>query len=129
MSLVVKYVFFSVIATVINLGTQELSIQVYADIYNIELSILAGTFTGLLAKYILDKKYIFAYETKNLAHDTRKFIIYTSMGLITTIIFWGTEYGFHYLFGTKEMRYAGGVLGLAVGYWIKYNLDKKYVFI
>ncbi len=129
MSLVLKYAFFAVIATIINIGTQEISVQAYTDIYSIELSILAGTFTGLLSKYILDKKYIFAYETRSLAHDTQKFIIYTSMGIITTIIFWGTEYGFHYLFGTKEMRYAGGVLGLAIGYWLKYNLDKKYVFI
>jgi len=26
------------------------------------------------------------------------------------------------------MRYAGAVLGLAAGYWLKYHLDKRYVF-
>jgi hypothetical protein len=25
-------------------------------------------------------------------------------------------------------QYAGGALGLMIGYFIKYNLDKKYVF-
>jgi hypothetical protein len=27
------------------------------------------------------------------------------------------------------MRYAGGIVGLAVGFYVKYQLDKKYVFV
>ena len=26
------------------------------------------------------------------------------------------------------MRYVGGVIGLAIGYWAKYRLDKRFVF-
>jgi hypothetical protein len=26
------------------------------------------------------------------------------------------------------MRYLGGLIGLAIGYWTKYRLDKRYVF-
>jgi len=26
------------------------------------------------------------------------------------------------------MRYVGGVIGLAIGYYVKYQLDKRYVF-
>ena len=50
------------------------------------------------------------------------------MGLATTVIFWGFEFGFQYLFATKEMRYLGGALGLAIGYVAKYLLDKRFVF-
>jgi hypothetical protein len=50
------------------------------------------------------------------------------MGLATTVIFWGFEFGFEYLFATKEMRYLGGIIGLAIGYVTKYHLDKRYVF-
>jgi hypothetical protein len=50
------------------------------------------------------------------------------MGLATTVIFWGFEFGFHHIFETKEMRYLGGVIGLAIGYVTKYHLDKRYVF-
>jgi putative flippase GtrA len=50
------------------------------------------------------------------------------MGIVTTIVFWGFEFSFHLLFETKEMRYLGGILGLAVGYLTKYHLDKRYVF-
>jgi preprotein translocase subunit SecA len=40
-----------------------------------------------------------------------------------------SEFGFDFLFGTKLMRYVGGVIGLAIGYAIKYQLDKRYVFV
>jgi hypothetical protein len=50
------------------------------------------------------------------------------MGLATTFIFWGFEFGFQHLFETKEMRYLGGIIGLAIGYLTKYQLDKRYVF-
>ncbi|HSB97219.1 MAG TPA: GtrA family protein, partial [Spongiibacteraceae bacterium] len=60
--------------------------------------------------------------------ETRTFVIYTFMGAFTTLIFWGFEFGFHYLFQAKELRYLGGVIGLAIGYATKYQLDKRFVF-
>jgi putative flippase GtrA len=54
--------------------------------------------------------------------------MYTLMGLVTTVIFWGFEFGFHHLFESKEMRYLGGVIGLAIGYFAKYLLDRRFVF-
>ena len=50
------------------------------------------------------------------------------MGLGTTAIFWGFEFSFDYLFDLKEMRYFGAVMGLSIGYYLKYKLDKKFVF-
>ena len=49
------------------------------------------------------------------------------MGVITTAIFW-TEYAFHLIYDNAELRYLGGVIGLAVGFVIEY-LDKRYVFV
>lgn len=51
------------------------------------------------------------------------------MGLVTTLLFWITEYTFDLWFATKTMRYVGAVIGLSIGYVAKYQLDKKYVFI
>jgi positive regulator of sigma E activity len=51
------------------------------------------------------------------------------MGVFTTLIFWLTEYAFHLVFLTDEMRYIGAILGLSVGYYVKYQLDKRFVFI
>jgi hypothetical protein len=44
------------------------------------------------------------------------------------LIFWGFEFTFEYLFETKALRYLGGVIGLCIGYVVKYQLDKRYVF-
>ncbi|MEM7669469.1 MAG: GtrA family protein, partial [Pseudomonadota bacterium] len=48
--------------------------------------------------------------------------------VLTTVIFWGTEVAFYWHFGSEEMRELGAVLGLTVGYLIKYQLDRRYVF-
>jgi putative flippase GtrA len=50
------------------------------------------------------------------------------MGLATTAIFWSVEFGFDRIFGTAHMRYVGAVIGLAIGYIVKYYLDKRFVF-
>ncbi len=128
-TLTLRYTLFAILATVINLGTQVLMIKLYQQAYAIELSILLGTGTGLLSKYFLDKHYIFDFKSKDFLHDTQLFIGYSVMGLSTTALFWGIEYGFHHLFGTDTMRYLGGVIGLMIGYMIKYQLDKTYVFV
>jgi putative flippase GtrA len=51
------------------------------------------------------------------------------MGLVTTAIFWATEYAFWLVWGTQLMREVGAVLGLAVGYIAKYQLDRRFVFV
>ncbi|MDD2609990.1 MAG: GtrA family protein [Giesbergeria sp.] len=126
--LAVQYAIFALIATTANIGAQDLVVQTYNGTGAIVASIVAGTGVGLVVKYLLDKRYIFRFRAANVAHDTRTFALYAAMGLATTVIFWGFEFGFHYLFATREMRYLGGAIGLAIGYLAKYHLDKRYVF-
>lgn len=128
MKLALVYTILAAIATLANIGTQDLMTRVYGGAYGVTISMIAGTGVGLVIKYILDKRYIFRFRAENAAHDGKTFFLYTVMGLATTVIFWGFELGFDYLFATKHMRYVGGVIGLAIGYLIKYNLDKHYVF-
>ena len=90
---------------------------------------LVGTGIGLVTKYILDKRYIFSFKPKNLAHDGKLFFLYCVMGIVTTAIFWIIEYGFKWIFATELMRYIGGAIGLILGYLIKYRLDKQFVFV
>lgn len=126
--LAMKYAGFALIATVANIGVQELVIYAYSGDFSILTSIIAGTGGGLIVKYLLDKHYIFQFQTKNFAHDTQTFMLYAGMGLVTTVVFWCFELGFNYFFETKEMRYLGGVIGLSIGYLAKYRLDKRFVF-
>lgn len=129
MKIIILYSLFAVIATVTNIGGQEITTQLYAGPYPIVLSILIGTAIGLVTKYFLDKKYIFNHNTDTVAEDSKVFVLYTSTGLITTAIFWGLEFGFDYYFQSKVFRYLGGIIGLSIGYVVKYQLDKRFVFV
>lgn len=125
----VNYTIFAIIATAANILFQEISSTIYNGMLSLYISIIVGTVAGLIVKYILDKKYIFKYQTQNHSHNTKTFTLYTIMGILTTIIFWGFELAFEYIYQTKEMRYLGGIIGLAIGYIVKYHLDKHFVFV
>ena len=129
MRLVFKYTSFAVIATLLNLAAQDAVVRLVQGPWALYLSIGAGTLIGLFAKYVLDKKYIFAYRADSLMKDGETFILYMVMSVVTTLIFWGTELGFEFVFETKPLRYLGAVIGLTVGYIVKYRLDKRFVFV
>jgi len=50
------------------------------------------------------------------------------MGLVTTAIFWGAETASWLVWRTELARELGAILGLAVGYVVKYRLDRRFVF-
>lgn len=126
--LALRYTLFAAIATCINLLSQEAMIRVYGGLYALYVSMAVGTVTGLVCKYLLDKHYIFAYSTRSGHEDIRKFITYTLTGGFTTALFWGFELGFEYWYETRTARYVGAVIGLSLGYALKYRLDKHFVF-
>jgi putative flippase GtrA len=128
MSLALLYLFLALIATASNIGAQDIVIRLYHGQFAIELSVFVGTGVGLIVKYVLDKRYIFRFEARDKLHDAQTFVVYTAMGVATTLLFWSFEFGFNHVFQTKEMRYLGALIGLGLGYWAKYNLDKRYVF-
>lgn len=131
-SIALKYTIFAIISMLSNLSTQRIvdfAIEnVISEKYAIYISMFFGTLAGLVIKYILDKKYIFYYHTKNQKENAKKFILYSFMGVFTTLIFWGFEILFDKLFEHELSKYAGAVIGLSIGYIVKYNLDKKFVF-
>ncbi|KOR33539.1 polysaccharide biosynthesis protein GtrA [Achromatium sp. WMS3] len=126
--LVLKYTLFAAISILNNLLFQYLSFQLYSGFGSLYLAMLIGTLAGLVTKYIFDKKWIFYHSPKDKMDDAKKFILYSFMGIFTTIIFWGTEIAFDYMMKIPNAKYVGAVIGLSIGYTIKYYLDKKYVF-
>ena len=125
----IKYAVFATTSTLFNLLFQFFSFLVYTGSGSLYVAMFFGTLAGLVAKYILDKKFIFYHTPKDKKDDARKFVLYSLMGVFTTIIFWGTEIVFDTLSQDPNAKYAGAVIGLSIGYIIKYFLDKKYVFI
>ena len=92
------YTAFAIVATFFNILAQDICSYIYSGPFSILVSIIIGTGVGLVIKYVLDKKYIFKYKTQNAQHDGKVFMLYTVMGIFTTIIFWGLEFGFHAIF-------------------------------
>ncbi len=125
----VKYTLFALIATLLNLLFQYLSFLLYEGFGALYVAMFFGTLAGLVAKYIMDKKFIFYHTPKDHKDDTKKFLLYSLMGVFTTLIFWGTEIAFDALFSHSNAKYTGALIGLAIGYLIKYTLDKRFVFI
>lgn len=127
-TLIFRYTAFAVLATTCNLSTQRIILQSYSTDAHFAAAIGGGTIIGLIVKYVLDKRWIFYDIETGAKNHSRKFLIYTGMGLITTTIFWGTETAFWLIWRTDLMRELGAVLGLTVGYLVKYNLDRRFVF-
>jgi putative flippase GtrA len=123
-----KYVLFAVIATLLNLFGQYASLSLYSGWGSLYLAIIVGTSSGLISKYIFDKKYIFYHQAENKTSEAKTFFFYVMTGGGTTIIFWTTEVLFDALWQVEIAKYVGAVVGLSIGYSIKYFLDKKYVF-
>lgn len=127
--LVIKYAFFALIATLINLISQWGCLVLYSGYGALLVALGVGTFTGLVVKYYLDKNYIFIHHSDSLKNDSKLFLLYSLAGVITTCIFWVTEIAFDAIFQASQAKYVGGAIGLTLGYWIKYRLDKRFVFI
>jgi putative flippase GtrA len=128
MPLAILYALLAAIATTANIGAQELAIRAYHGRFGVAAAVVVGTAVGLGVKYLLDKRYIFGFQARDLQHDMWTFVLYTVMGIATTLLFWAFEFSFNRIFETKEMRYAGALIGLGLGYWAKYHLDKRFVF-
>ena len=125
----IKYIIFALISTLFNLLFQYFSFLAYNGFASLYVAMFIGTLVGLIVKYVLDKKFIFYHEVKDKKDDAKKFALYSLMGIFTTIIFWGTEIAFDHLLQDPNAKYLGAVIGLSIGYVIKYFLDKKFVFI
>lgn len=127
-TLVFRYTFFAVLATLANLAAQR-AVLWFGDSGTLfALAVGTGTGVGLVLKYFLDKRWIFEDLSSDVKEHGKKFSLYTAMGIFTTAIFWGTETGFWLVWQTDMMRELGALIGLSIGYVVKYCLDRRFVF-
>jgi len=126
--MILRYALFALLSTIVNIGFQYLSFLIYEGFLSLYLAMFVGTLAGLVLKYILDKKYIFFHTPKSKKDDGKKFMLYSLMGVFTTFIFWGFEIAFDYIYESEGAKYIGAVIGLTIGYVVKYFLDKRFVF-
>jgi len=124
----IRYAFFALLATIVNIAIQKLSLELWKGSFSLYGAILFGTAAGLALKYMLDKRFIFQYKPQSFREDTGTFLLYLLMSGITTAVFWSVELSFHSLFAFPNAKYIGAATGLVIGYSAKYVLDKRFVF-
>lgn len=128
LTVALHYGAFAILATTANLGMQSAILAIDDRVLMYYFALAAGTGVGLVVKYILDKRWIFADPSRGVSAHCRKFSLYTLMGVFTTAIFWATETLFWFAWYTHEARVTGALLGLGIGYFVKYQLDRRFVF-
>ena len=124
----ILYIIFAIIATIANLLTQRLILSNNNSFLTYSIAICSGTLIGLLIKFFLDKRWVFYDKSFGIISQARTFSMYSSMGIFTTIIFWVTETIFWLIWKDEVMREIGALLGLSIGYIVKYKLDLRFVF-
>ncbi|MDU8912342.1 GtrA family protein [Aestuariicoccus sp. MJ-SS9] len=126
LSLILRYAGFAALATLANLGAQRLVL--WLDDGWFVPALMFGTAVGLVLKYALDKTWIFHDAPRPWRDEGRVFTLYTATGIGTTLLFWGFETAFWMIWQTHPMRELGALIGLALGYLVKFNLDRRFVF-
>lgn len=122
-----RYVGFAVVATLANLGAQQMVVEI-APTAPLAASIAAGTLAGFGVKYILDKNFIFFDAYSGHATEAVKVLLYGLFSVVTTLVFWSFEAGFWAIWHNDFAKYSGAVLGLALGYAAKFLLDRRFTF-
>ena len=128
-ALVARYASFAGIATAANVASQAASLSLYHGYGGLMVSVLAGTAIGFIVKYVLDKHLIFFDKRASATRELTKVVLYGVTAIVTTIVFWSAEFGFWIMWRTALAKYAGAVIGLGIGYMIKYLLDRRFVFV
>lgn len=126
--LVASYAGFAALAAAVNLGTQRAILGGSEAPARFAAALVAGTLAGMAVKYVLDSRWIFHAGPADAATHGKRIGRYAGTSVVTTLVFWGTEAAFFAVSPTQGSREAGALLGLAMGYVLKYKLDRRLVF-
>lgn len=128
--LIARYSLFALVATAANFLGQSLVLQLApTSSHGLTISILSGTLIGFAVKYLLDKKFIFFDAFGSTTREGVKVFLYGVTAIFTTLIFWSFELGAFAVWHNSFAKYAGGAVGLSIGYFTKYLLDRRFVFL
>ena len=139
------YMVFAALSIILNIGSQyilrvilQILIPNFANQkllsfeYWFLISLGFGTVIGFLFKFIVDKFIVFEEKLTNdkiadLQKTTKQITLYFTFAIFTTMIFWGFEFSFKF-FLPGNWYLIGGLVGLIIGYSVKFLLDREFVF-
>lgn len=139
------YMIFAAISIILNIGSQYILRVILQSLiprfanekllsfeYWFLISLGFGTVIGFLFKFVVDKFVVFEEKLTDdkmadLQRTTKQITLYFSFAIFTTMIFWGFEFSFKIAF-TGNWYLVGGLIGLIIGYTVKFLLDRRFVF-
>lgn len=127
-SLASLYVTIATFASITNLAIQAMVSSQLSNVYAMEISMIVATAIVFPFKFLIEKKYIFFSRTRSARKNAQSFIAYLVVSVFTVMIFWLIEYLTYLVFRTPQSIYAGALCGLALSFYTKYQMDKRYVF-
>lgn len=137
------YIAFAFISIVINISVQIIA-EVMMSIFDIDffqqiiygnityglgLKVLCATIVAFLFKFLIDKRFIFQNKKDGITKNISQLLVYGFFAIFTTLIFWGTVFIFKLFLEKIIWEIVGSLIGLSVGYTLKFFLDKKFVFV
>ncbi|GGX67538.1 hypothetical protein GCM10007385_40850 [Tateyamaria omphalii] len=122
-----RYVATAVLSVLANLLAQEMTVRGMPDAH-LMVSIVVGTLVGFFIKYVVDKTWTFRERYTTPFGEAQRITLSGLFSVLTTLIFWAFELGFHAIWQTDFAKYLGAVMGLSIGYILKFWLDRRHVF-
>ncbi|WP_179378341.1 GtrA family protein [Jannaschia marina] len=124
---IVRYAVSAIVSVIANLLAQEATVTAAPDAH-LMVSIVVGTIIGFLIKYVVDKIWTFRERYTTAYGEAQRITMSGLFSVLTTLIFWAFELGFHAVWQTDFAKYLGAVIGLSIGYVLKFWLDRRHVF-
>ena len=124
---IARYAVTAVLSVLANLLAQEATVQGLPAAH-LMVSIIVGTLVGFVMKYVIDKTWTFREAYTSPRGEAQRISLSGLFSVATTLIFWAFELGFHALWQTDFAKYLGAVIGLSIGYVIKFWLDRRHEF-
>lgn len=122
-----RYAISAVVSVAANLAGQQLTvIGVLAA--PLIASIIVGTIVGFIVKYVIDKTWTFREPYTTHTAEAHRITLSGFFSVLTTLVFWAFELGFFAIWQTDFAKYTGAILGLSLGYIIKFWLDQRLIF-
>lgn len=127
---VVLYILFAGLAVAVNVLVQRAVFALFGDVFDdststLWLAMCTGAAVALGLKYLLDRRYVF--QAKGPATEG-EFLAYALTGGAITAVFFAVEYVIWMIFQTATARDIGIVVGMTIGYALKFLLDRRLVF-
>lgn len=134
--MLIRYLIFAAIAIALNMLVFSAAKFILEQLFNYPdfaviikyTAKLMGIASGFMLKYILDKKYVFNDSKGTLQEEAQKVGIYGLLSIFTTLLLFVISEGVERIIDWKYEVYAGWLIGLIIGYLLKYFLDKRFVF-